>query len=195
MKLYLSVIGFALTVISAVNIAFNTASWYYVIIACIWATALQFGIDGLIAIIINKMPDKHFGVDNPHYAVTDRERRFYGKLKVRYWKDYVWELGGIGGFSKKILREPDSPEYIEKFIIECNKGVLTHRLSYPAGFLAMLTLPNSCSLTIALPVAIVNLFLNILPTLALRYNTPMLKAVLIRMRRKEAKQQTPVISE
>ena len=36
----------------------------------------------------------------------------------------------------------------------------------------MLTLPNICSLTIALPIAIVNLYLNVLPTLALRYNTP-----------------------
>jgi hypothetical protein len=34
-------------------------------------------------------------------------------------------------------------------------------------------------------VAIVNLFLNILPTLALRYNTPMLQAALKRLKRKE----------
>ena len=73
---------------------------------------------------------------------------------------------------------------IERFIIECNKGVLTHRLSYPIGFLAMLTLPNICAYTIGIPIAVVNLFLNILPTLALRYNTPMLKAVLTRMKRK-----------
>lgn len=195
MKLYLTVIGIAMAIISAFNIAFDTALWYYIVIATVWCTALQFALDISIAGIINIMPDKWFGIDNPHYNVTERERRFYGKLKVRYWKDYVWELGGLGGFSKKILKEPDSPEYIEKFIIECNKGVLTHRLSYPVGFLAMLTLPNVCSLTIALPVAIVNLFLNILPTLALRYNTPMLKAVLKRMRKREAKQQAAVISE
>ncbi len=195
MTLYLTVIGIAMAIISAINIACQTASWYYIVIATVWCTALQFALDISIAGIIKAMPERWFGVDNPHYTVTERERKFYGKLKVRYWKDYVWELGGIGGFSKKILKEPDSPEYIEKFIIECNKGVLTHRLSYPVGFLAMLTLPNICSLTIALPVAIVNLFLNILPTLALRYNTPMLKAVLKRMRRKEAKQQVAVVSE
>ena len=49
----------------------------------------------------------------------------------------------------------------------------------------MLTLPNICSLTIALPVAIVNLFLNILPTIVLRYNTPMLHTVLERLKRRE----------
>lgn len=172
-------------VISLLNILLGVASWYYVVIAVIWCVALQFAFDGLIALIINKMPDSWFGVDNHLYQVFQWEKKLYKKLKVRKWKDYVWELGGLGGFSKKELKEPDNPQYIEKFIIECNKGVLTHRLSYPIGFLAMLTLPNTCSLTIALPVAIVNLFLNILPTLALRYNTPMLISVLKRLRRKE----------
>ena len=184
MKLYLSVIGISMLIISAINIALGTASWYYVLIAVIWCTALQFSLDGLIAIMINKMPDGWFGVDNPFYRVSQWERELYKRLKVRLWKDKVWELGGLGGFSKKKLKEPDNPEYIEKFIIECNKGVLTHRLSYPIGFLAMLTLSEVCAFTIALPIAIVNLFLNILPTLALRYNTPMLKAILERMQKR-----------
>ena len=185
MRLYLSIIGGAMAVISAVNIAVGIAPWYYVIATVIWCTALQFALDGFWAIVINKMPNKWFGVDNPLYRVSEWERDLYKRLKVRRWKDKVWELGGLGGFSKKTLREPDNPAYIERFIIECNKGVLTHRLSYPVGFLAMLTLPNACAFTIALPVAIVNLFLNILPTLALRYNTPMLQAALKRLKRKE----------
>ena len=185
MKLYLSVIGIAMAIISAVNLALGTASWYYILLAVVWCTALQFALDGTLAIVINKMPDRWYGVENPLYHVSDRERELYKKLKVRLWKDKVWELGGLGGFSKKNLRSPDDPAYIEKFIIECNKGVLTHRLSYPIGFLAMLTLPNICAITIALPVAVVNLFLNILPTLALRYNTPKLKAMLKRLRRKQ----------
>ena len=186
MKLYLSVIGISMTLISAVNICLGTAPWYYVIVAVIWCTALQFGIDGLIAIIINKMPDEWFGVDNSLYFVSERERRFYRFLRVREWKDKVWELGGLGGFSKKELKAPDDPEYIEKFIIECNKGVATHRLSYPMGFLAMLTLSDLCALTVAIPVAVVNVFLNVLPTFALRYNTPMLKSLLTRLKRKNA---------
>ena len=187
MKLYLSTIGIAMLVISILNIVFGTAYWYYVLIAVVWCTALQFALDGLIAIIINKMPDGWFGVDNPAYYVSKGETKLYKKLKVRIWKDKVWELGGLGGFSKKKLKEPNNPEYIEKFIIECNKGVLTHRLSYPVGFLAMLTLPNVCALTIALPVAIVNLFLNVLPTIVLRYNTPMLISILKRMKRSDSK--------
>lgn len=184
MKLYLSTIGIAMLIISAVNIVFGTAPWYFIVIAVIWCTALQFALDGGIAILINKMPDGWFGVKNPLYHVSEWEQKLYKKLRVKFWKDKVWELGGLGGFSKKHLTDPSDPGYIEKFIIECNKGVLTHRLSYPIGFLAMLTLPGICALTIALPVAIVNLYLNILPTLALRYNTPKLILILKRLRRK-----------
>ena len=184
MKLYLGIIGTAMLVISALNILLEVAPWYYVLIAVVWCTALQFALDGIIAIAINKMPDCWFGVSNRLYHVTEKEKSLYKKLRVRFWKDKIWELGGLGGFSKKELKEPDNQKYIEKFIIECNKGVLTHRLSYPIGFLAMLTLSDPCSLTIALPVAVVNLFLNILPTMALRYNTPMLKNILLRMERK-----------
>ncbi len=186
MKLYLTVIGIAMLIISILNIAFHTATWYYIIIAVIVCTALQFALDGLIAITINKMPDKYFGVDNPLYQVSEKEKQLYKKLKVRKWKDQVWELGGLGGFSKKSLAQPGSPAYIERFIIECNKGVLTHRLSYPIGFLPMVFIPNICAFSLALPVAVVNLFLNILPTLALRYNTPKLRLVLKRMSRQGA---------
>ena len=171
--------------ISVVNMILETSVWYLILLSVIWCTALQFALDGGIAIAINKMPDRWFGVENPLYRVTEAERRLYKRLKVRLWKDRVWELGGLGGFSKKELKEPDDPAYIEKFIIECNKGVLTHRLSYPIGFLAMLTLTHPLSLTVALPVAVVNLFLNVLPTLALRYNTPMLIGILKRMNRKK----------
>ena len=183
MKLYLSVIGVAMAIISAINIIFNAATWFNVIIAVVLCTAAQFAFDGLIAIIINKMPDRWFAVNNPLYNVSKFEQELYKKLKVRTWKDKIWELGGLGGFSKKNLANPNSTEYIEKFIIECNKGVLTHRLSYPIGFLPMLFIQNICALSIAFPVAIVNLFLNILPTLALRYNTPKLHAMLKRMNR------------
>lgn len=184
MKLYLSVIASAMLIISVINIVFDTASPFNIIILVVVCTALQFILDGLVAIIINKMPDTLFSVNNRLYNISDAEKNFHKKIKVRNWKDAVWELGGLGGFSKKNLVNPNSPEYIERFIIECNKGVLTHRLSYPIGFLPMLFIPNVCAFSIALPVAIVNLFLNILPTIVLRYNTPKLQAILKRMKRK-----------
>jgi glycosyl-4,4'-diaponeurosporenoate acyltransferase len=186
MKLYFGMIGGAMALISAVNIALGVAEWYVVILAVVGCTVLQFALDGALAFLTHVMPDSWFGVDNPLYRISEWEKRLYKRLRVRRWKDKVWELGGLGGFSKKTLLEPGSASYIEKFIVECNKGVLTHRLSYPLGFLSMLTLTGVCPLTIALPVGAVNLFLNILPTLVLRYNTPKLQVILKRLRRKQA---------
>ena len=134
MKLYLTLITIAMAIIAGVNIALQTAAWYYAVIAVIWCTALQFGLDGIIAIIISKLPNSWFGVDNSHFEVSPVERALYKKLKVKKWKDKVWELGYLGGFSKKELKAPKDPEYIERFIIECNKGVVTHRLGYFIGF-------------------------------------------------------------
>ena len=179
-------------IISAVNIAFGVAPWYYVVVAMVWCVAVQFAIDGLIAIIIKLTPDRLYPWDSPRYEVSEREKELYRRLRVRVWKDKVWELGGVGGFSKKSLLKPDSPEYIEKFIVECHKGVLTHRLCYFVGIIIMLTIPNICALTIALPAGIVNLVLNIMPTFVLRYNTPKLKSLLKRLRRNEAKMTTSV---
>ena len=190
MKLYFSVIGVGMVLISALNIIFKTASPLYIIVAVIFCTALQFALDAIVAFITNRFPDKCFGIDNPLFRVSERERALYKKLGVRRWATKVWELGALGGFSKKSVKEPNNPEYIEKFIIECNKGVMTHRLSYPVGFLAMLTLPGICSLTIALPVAVINLFLNILPTIVLRHNTPMLKSLLTRLKRKAERERS-----
>jgi hypothetical protein len=52
----------------------------------------------------------------------------------------------------------------------------------------MLTLKGVLRYTVAAPVAIVNLFLNILPTIVLRYNTPPLKRLLNKLRKKQEKE-------
>ena len=63
--------------------------------------------------------------------------------------------------------------------------MITHRISYALGFLAILTLEGTCALTVAIPVTLVNLYLNILPTMVLRYNTPKLQSVLSRLQRRK----------
>lgn len=184
MKLYFSVIGIAMALISLFNISFGIASESSVISAVIFCTAMQFVLDAVVAIIVNKTPRKFFNVDNRRFSVTERERAFYVKLGVRRWHDKVWELGALGGFSKRTVREPNNPEYLERYIVECNKGVVTHRLSYFVGFFVMWPLSGIMTYTVALPVALVNLFLNILPTIVLRYNTPLLHTLLLRAKRR-----------
>ena len=184
MKLYLLIIGVAMAMIAGVNIACGVASPLYAAVAVVFCVVLQIALDALAALAVRLTPDRLYPAESPRYRVRGWEKKLYLKLGVRAWKDHIPDLGGIGGFSKKRLQSPDDPAYIEKYIIECHKGVLTHRLCYPLGLLVMLTLPNLCAFTIGLPVAVINLILNALPTMALRYNTPMLLGMLKRMRRK-----------
>ena len=95
MKFYLSTIGISMALISFANIIGGLATWYYAIIAVIWCVALQFALDGTVAIAINKMPDAWFGIDNPLYHVSEIEKSLYKRLRVRLWKDKVWELGWL----------------------------------------------------------------------------------------------------
>lgn len=185
MKLYLTMILTAMALIAGVNILAGTATWYYIIISVVWCTVLQFVLDGAIAIIVQKLPSSWFDANKRCFCTTERERALYKKLRVRKWKEKVWELGGLGGFSKRTIKEPRNRAYIERYILECNKGVVTHRASYFIGFLAMLTMYNVCTFTIAAPVALVNLFLNVLPTIILRDNVPRLKSALEHIRRCE----------
>lgn len=185
MKLYLFIIGVAMAAIAGINMACGIASPLYAALAVIFCVALQIILDSLAALAVRLTPDRLYPAESPRYRVRPWEKKLYLKLGVRAWKDHIPDLGGIGGFSKKRLQSPDDPAYIEKYVIECHKGVLTHRLCYLLGLIVMLTLPNLCALTIGLPVAVINLILNALPTMALRYNTPMLLGMLKRMRRKQ----------
>ena len=185
MKLYLTIIGVAMTLIAGINIACGVASPLYAAVAVVFCVVLQIILDSVAALVIRLTPDRLYPAESPRYRVSGWEKKLYLKLGVRAWKDHIPDLGGIGGFSKKRLQSPDDPAYIEKYVIECHKGVLTHRLCYPLGLLVMLTLPGLCALTIGLPVAVINLMLNALPTMALRYNTPMLLRMLQRMRQKQ----------
>ena len=187
MAFYLTVMGAGTGLIAFFNILFEVASPLYAIVASVFCTLLAFALDGLIAYLVHLLPSRLFPAESPRYRVSSRAVRLYERIGVKKWKDKVWELGGAGGFSKKSILRPDDPEYVEKFIVESNKGVLTHRLSYPIGLLAMLTLEGVCVFTVALPIAFVNLFLNVLPTVVLRYNTPKLRSLLRLIERKAKK--------
>ena len=148
-------------------------------------SAFQFVIDGLFAAVVKFLPDKWFGVEKSHYSIGPQGRALYEKLKIRKWKDKVWELGGLGGFRKNKIAHPNNLAYIEKFIIESHKGIFEHRIGCFAGFLCILIIPFKYSLSIAVPVAFVNLILNILPVMILRYNLPKLHALRKRIKTQE----------
>jgi hypothetical protein len=142
-------------------------------------------IDGLFALICNKIPEKWLK-DKKFFNVSKREQKFYEKLGIRAWKDKVLELGGLGGFSKSKIDDPNSPEYIQKFLYESYKGELDHIAGMIAGFLVIFIFPLKFAWFVGVPIAIVNAFINSMSLMILRYNTPKLKTLHKRaMRTKE----------
>ena len=177
MILYLSIILVYVVFLSAINVGcgFNSIPPSYTILIIFIAPVIEIIIDGLVAVLVHSLPNKWFEIDSKFYKVSDRERKFYEKIKIRKWKDKVVELGSLGGFSKKEFKSGNDIEYIKKFLIESNKGVVNHILSCIAGFLIIwIYSPFDCVFSISLPIAIMNLILNIPSTFILRYNTPKL---------------------
>ena len=150
------------------------------------AVAALFIIDAITATVARRLPEKWFAPEAKLFTVGKSERKFYRKVKINIWKKYVPEWGCFTGFHKDKVREPDSSAYIGRFLIESNYGVAGHIAGAFLGFLIML-LPFLRPFAIALPLAVVNWVLGILPTMILRSNTPSLRALYRKNVEKERK--------
>ncbi len=171
------VIGMAITI--TLNAFFNPLykdKWWMYIILVVAFVVVAILIDGLVAAIIRKMPEKYFSEDKGIYKASRKELIFYKKIGVDKWKNYVPELGIFTGFSKGKVVNPNDNEYIGRFILEARYGVAIHLWSVPFSFLLLLGDYNMYTghpniiLTIALPVAVVNAILIVLPAFILKFN-------------------------
>ena len=198
MILYLSIIGISVIILSLINIFANLLPFSPIItiLIIVGGVVIEFLLDGLFAYIVHLFPNKWFEVNNKFYNVSNGEKKFYEKIKIRKWKDKVWELGGLGGFSKKNLQSTNNPEYFKQFIIESNKGVLTHIIGLLIGFaLILIYLPLSCFWSVSLPISIVNFLLNLPSLFILRYNTPKLHTVYKRLQRTAERESSLKLNE
>ena len=202
MVLYLSIISISAIILCAFDIPFALGllqcDWWFVIVAVLIGIAYEITIDAIFFIFIEKSPNKWYSPDKKFFEVGKTERKFLEKTKIKKWKDYIWELGGLGGFSKRKIADPKSLEYIETFLIEINKGVVIHWAGIFVGFTLLLVFPFRYILPITLPIAIVNMVLNIFPILALRYNYPKMMTIrkkLLRDKAKEASLATEISDE
>lgn len=181
MILYFTIIGIAILLVSIFNIAFNLTylqcQWWMIIILAVVGVIFQFAVDALSALIVSKTPDKWYNPEKKIFDVSAKEIKVMDFFQIKHWKDKIWELGGLGGFSKKKVDNPNDIKYIRRFLIEINRGQWVHIVGMFIGYLLLLVYPTRFLLAISLPIAIVNMFLNFLPILALRYNYPRLKKI------------------
>jgi hypothetical protein len=147
----------------------------YIIIAVIVSTISVIVIDLIFALIVRRfLPGRWFSADKKFYVAGRGEKKFYEKIGIKKWKDKVIELGALSGFRKNKILRPNSVEYIERYIIEANFGIVVHIADIIFGFLVLFVYPLKFWYCFGFPVAIVNAVLNLLPMFILRYNLPKL---------------------
>ena len=188
MVLYLTIVFVAMALIAILNICLGTYTFdnyqLWVVMAVVLSTVVEIAISAMFSALTEFTPEKWYKPHRKFYQVSKKEQRFYEKLGIRFWKDHVLELGAVGGFRKNKLNGTSS-QYMRRFIVESVKGMLGHIIDMFAGFAVIFVLPLKYAWRIGFPVAMVGMFLNLLPTLILRYNLPKLNAAYIRAKRTE----------
>lgn len=127
--------------------------------------------DGLMAFIIRRaLPMSWFSPGKKIFQVSKKEKKFYQSIKIKSWKDKIPELGGFTSFHKNELSSSNDVEYLKRFIIESNYGVIIHIENAFLGFLIFL-IPLCSAPSIWVPIFAVNFVLSVLPVFVLRYVT------------------------
>ena len=162
---------------------------WFVILAIVISVASVVIIDAIVALIVRWVyPAKWFSFNKEIYMGKKKECRFYEFLGIKKWKDKIPEWGKATNFRKNKISDPKNNEYIERYILEANYGVMIHFLSIILGFLVIFILPLKYLLFFGVPVAIVNGIYNGLSLFILRYNLPKLHQ-LHRINEKRAKRE------
>ena len=163
-------------------------------------TVLEFGLDALIAWLTRLLPEKAVDPFRKIYRVAKWEKKVYKKLGIVKWKDKIPEAGGLlASFQKKKVLDFHDNEYIMTFMRESVYAEVMHVISAIAG----LAVPALCAVRllwpdvipqvhwcvrIALPVALVNFLLQVLPVLVQRYVRPQLMSVYLRNQKRAQRQ-------
>lgn len=178
MKLYAIIIGIANLVIMAANILWH-GNVPLSLLAPPAATVFVIALDGVGAALLRKLPERFFSPDRRVFVAGKKERNFYRCLKIKKWKAKIPELGGFTNFHKDKIESKTDKQYLRKFLLEINYGVIIHLQNAVFGFLTML-LPFPLSVTLL--VAIVNFVLSLMPMAVLRYNGTVLKELYIKQK-------------
>ncbi|MCR4900704.1 MAG: hypothetical protein K5907_07820 [Treponema sp.] len=190
MLLYILVIGIAMVLVFCGNVFWSPIdmSLLKISLLTLMLPFLMVAWDGIFATLIRRaFPEKWFTKDVKFHDVGKKECKFYELLGIKLWKDHVLELGMFTSFSKKKVSNPNDPEYISRFIMECNYGAQIHLWNFILGFVPIFFFPREIGIRFILPAVIANSILSILPLMILRYNVPRLKRLLAVLEKKAAR--------
>lgn len=176
--IYVGIILIASVIIGLINGVFILPAYdgnVWNIVLCVSVSVVgAIAIDSVFATIIRWiLPKKWFSIDKKRFAASKRECRFYEKIGIKKWKDKVIELGCFTGFRKNKIADPSNNLYIARYISEANYGIAVHIACVFCGYLVCFIFPAHWY-SVGLPVGCVNMVLNALPLMILRYNLPKL---------------------
>lgn len=174
--IYLSIISTA-SLFIGVSTALIFKVSFFASFGCTWLAILAVVVvDALTATLCRLLPGKCANPEKKVFNVSNKEKRFYEKLKIRKWKDLVPEIGQFTGFRKNQIVDPKSVEYLDRFLAEICYGEIGHIVSVFTGFLILWLFPSTGFwISIALSVAVINALMNLPSLFILRYNSYKLK--------------------
>lgn len=179
-RYYIIAIAVAVALIFGVNSIFVIPHAPLVALAYIALCVLgAFAIDAIVALAVRYLvPQRFYNPLAKRFACLRFEKKLYTKLGIRKWKDKIPETGGIlVGFGKSHATDLHNNDYVYKFMQETCYAEVMHVWSMPLGFLVLLICPAHLRLSIALPVAVVNAVLQLLPVMVQRFVRPQLLRV------------------
>lgn len=175
------IVACALTVLA--NLAFvptMSADAGQLIISVLVGTVAVIAVDGISALIIRRlMPQKWFSAERAAFAVSRGEHKLYMKMKVKKWVRLVPELGIFTGFHKDKIQSTTDKEYLGRFLLEANYGVVIHLANALLGFVIAF-IPLCSAPSVWIPIFVVNLILGLMPVAILRYNSYTLRRLYLR---------------
>lgn len=178
MILYLILITISVLLISVSNIicqTFPNLEWYVVCEYVVLYTLIVCVIDLIVAGLARIIPNSYYNPNKKRWHIFKFEKKFYNFIKIKSWKDKIPDLGKyLEGVSKSKIEDISNAEGLMLFIKKTCSAELCHFYSVIFGFLILVMCTKNLVLTVCLPIAIVNVILNLLPIFVQRYNRPKL---------------------
>ncbi len=194
LKIYLAVLFAAPLASASVNaaVALRTARFSvgFGIALAYGVFAALFLIDTAAALAVRYLtPRKLLDPALRVFRVSEREVRFYRRLRIRRWVHLVPEMGQLAHFKKDRLYD-NSPAYLARFLSETVYAEVMHVWSIllsPLPIFLTFLLAGEPYLFCTLPLCLVNVLLQLPPVFIQRYNRPLFARYLARQTRRAAK--------
>lgn len=147
---------------------------FTLVTAAFWIALL-----GGIALGSRLLPACWYNHKNAFFRTRAWELKLYNALRIRAWKDYLPELGGIVGFAKDRLPDSINEDYLDRFLWETCYTEAAHWICMFAGFsyLGLLPLVETPRryLGLFLGICCFNFFAHLPFIFIQRYNRPRLE--------------------